>query len=111
MVWILLPYWFTLEMKRKIQLFNLNTGDYHDNMNGKMFNNRITTKVIPLAACNYPGVRMVLVMENAPRHHIRVIPYIVRFSKKSTDNLMKEHGINYVLLPLNNKQISILPYQ
>ena len=37
-----------------IRLSYSHTGYYHDNMNGKMFIKCITTKVIPLAACNYP---------------------------------------------------------
>ena len=51
-----------------IYISGLYIGDYHDNMNGKMFMimKWITTKVIPLAASNYPGVQMVPVMENAP---------------------------------------------
>ena len=78
-------------------------------MNGKMFMNRITTKVIPLAACNYPSVQMVSVTVNAPHYHVRSIPYLASFSKKSTVKLMKEHDINYVLLPLTDEQISLLP--
>ena len=54
----------------------------------------INTKVIPLSARKYPGVHMVLVMNNAPYHHVRGIPYLVRFSKKITVNLMMEHGID-----------------
>ena len=54
---------------------------------------------------------MVTVMENAPYHHVRGIPYLASFSKKSTVNIMKEHDIDYVLLPLTDEQISLLPYQ
>ena len=39
-----------------IWLSDSHTGDYHDNMNGKMFVKWITTKVIPLATHNYPGM-------------------------------------------------------
>ena len=80
-------------------------------MNGNIFMKWITTKVIPLVACNYPSVQMVPVMENAPCHHVRSIPYVASFSKKSTVNIMKEHGIDYVILLLNDEQISLLPYQ
>ena len=72
-------------------------------MNDKMFMKWITNKVIPLAARNYPGVQMVPVMDNAPCHHVRSIPSLAIFSKKSTVNLMKEHDIDYVLLPLTNE--------
>ena len=74
------------------------TGDYHDNTNGKMCLKLITTKVILLAARTYPGVQMVLVIYNAPYHHVRGIPSFTSFSNKSTSNLRKEHGINYVTL-------------
>ena len=80
-------------------------------MNGNMFMKWITTKVIPLAAHNYPGVKMVSLMDNAPYHHVRGIPSLASFSKKSTVNLIKEQGIDYVLLPLTNERISILPKQ
>ena len=91
-----------------IWLSNSHTGDYHDNINGKMFMKWITTKVIPLAACNYPGVQMVPVTDNAPYHHVRGIPYLESFSKKSTINLMKGHGMDYMILLLTNEQISLL---
>ena len=91
-----------------IWLSYLHTGDYHDNMNGKMFMKWITTKVIPLAARNYPGVKMAPVADNAPYHHVCGIPPLVILSKKSTVNLMKEHIIYYVLLPLIDEKTSIL---
>ena len=87
------------------------TGDYHNNMNGKMFMKWITTKVILLAAHNYPGVQMTPVMSNTPYHHVRSIPSLVSFSNKITFNLMKEPNINYVLLLLTYYQISLLPEQ
>ena len=71
----------------------------------------ITTKVIPLATRNYPRMQMVLVMDNVPYHHVHVIQSLASFSKKSTVNIIKEHGINYVLLPLTNDLISLLPEQ
>ena len=57
-----------------IWIYDLYTGDYHDNINGKMFMKWITTKVIPLDTCNYPGVQMVLVTNNALYHHVCGIP-------------------------------------
>ena len=77
-------------------------------MNDNMLIKWITNKVIPLTARNYYGVQMAPVMENAPYHHVRGIPYLTIFSKKSTVNLTKEHGINYMLLLMNYEQISIL---
>ena len=52
---------------------------------------------------------MVPVMDNALYHHVRGIPYLATLSKKSTGNLMKYHGIEYVLLLLTNEKISLLP--
>ena len=48
-----------------IWLSDLHTGYYHDNMNGKMFMIWINTKVILLAASNYPVMQMLPVMDNA----------------------------------------------
>ena len=72
-----------------IWIYDSCTGDYHDNMNVKMFMKWITTKVIPLVSCNYPGVQMVPVMDNALYHHVRGIPSPHKdFSKKITINLV-----------------------
>ena len=46
----------------------------------------ITNKVIPLVAYKYPGVQMVPVMDNAPYHHVRGIPYLKSFSSKRNVN-------------------------
>ena len=80
-------------------------------MNGKMFMKWITTKVILIAAHNYPGMQMVPVTDNATYHHVRGIPSLASFSKESTVNLMKEYGIDYVLLLLKNRKTSLLPEQ
>ena len=78
-------------------------------MNGKMFMKWITNKVIPLVARHYLGVQMVPVMDNQPHHHVRSITSLASFSKKITSKLMKEHSIDYVILPLTDEKISILP--
>ena len=54
---------------------------------------------------------MVPVMDNSPYHHVCVIPYLASFSKKGTAKLMKEHGIDNVLIPMTDEQISLLPEQ
>ena len=71
----------------------------------------ITTKVIPLAAPNYPCVQMVLMMDNAPFHHVCGIPSLTRFSNNITIKLMEDHRINYMLLLLTNEQIGLLTEQ
>ena len=92
-----------------ILLSDFHTGEYHYKMKGNMFMKWITTKVIPLFASNYPGMQMVPVIDNAPYHRVRGIPSLTIFSKNINVDLMKEHGIDYVLLPMTNDQISILP--
>ena len=94
-----------------IWLSNSHTWDYYDNINSKIFMKWITTKVIPLADRNCPVMQMVPVMDNAPYHHVRGIPSLTSFSNKITFNLMKDHGIDYMLLPLVYYLISILPDQ
>ena len=61
-----------------IQISDSHRRDYHDNMNGKMFIKWITTKVILLAARNYPGVQIVLVTNNALYHHFHSIPSLCK---------------------------------
>ena len=92
-------------------LSDFHTEDYHDNINGKKIIKWITTKVILLVACKYPGMQMVPVIDYVPYHHVHGIPFLTSFAKKSTSNLMNENGINYVLLTLTNEQISLLPDQ
>ena len=94
-----------------IWLSDFHTGYYHDKINSKMFMKWIITKVIPPASRNNPGVQMVPVTENAPHHHVRGIPSLTSFSKKININLMREHGIDYMILPLINERISLLPDQ
>ena len=50
-------------------------------------------------------------MYNVPYHHVRGIPSLTSSPKNITVNLMKEHGIDYVLLPLTTEKISLLPEQ
>ena len=66
------PFPLTSEI---IWISNLYTGDYHDNINGKMLINWITTKIIPLAGHNYPGVQMVPVIDNSTYHCVRGEPF------------------------------------
>ena len=54
---------------------------------------------------------MVRVMDNAPYNHVCCIPSLTSFSKKSTINLMKDHGIYYILFTLTDELTSILTKQ
>ena len=49
------------------------SGDYHDNMNSEMFMQWVQDKLIPTFEKAYPGKKMILVADNAPYHHKRVI--------------------------------------
>ena len=80
-------------------------------MTGKMVMKWIPTKVIPLTARNYPGFQMVPAIENVPYHNVQGISSLESFSKKSTFNFIKKHGINYVFLTLTNEWISVLHEQ
>lgn len=51
-------------------------GDYHKNMNEKNFEIWVEKRLIPLFEICFPGKRMILVMDNAPYHHIRDVNYI-----------------------------------
>jgi hypothetical protein len=57
------------------------TGDYHDNMNSDMFVLWVKEKLVPVFEHQYPGKTMVLVADNAPYHHKRVIGSLASVSK------------------------------
>ena len=47
----------------------IGAGDYHDNMNGAMFDKWLTERLFPTFRSVYPGKKMILMMDNAPYHH------------------------------------------
>mmetsp|Transcript_21520 Transcript_21520/g.44287 ORF Transcript_21520/g.44287 Transcript_21520/m.44287 type:complete len:705 (+) Transcript_21520:260-2374(+) len=94
-----------------IWLSDSSTGDYHDNMNGEMFMQWIVTRVIPTAQKMYPGKKIVPVMDNAPYHHVRGIPSLASCTKKQMVEIMKEHDIDYILLPMTDERKGLLPEQ
>ena len=51
-------------------------GDYHSNMNGDNFMEWVTRRLVPTFEALYPGKKMVLVLDNAPYHHVRDQHYI-----------------------------------
>jgi len=75
------------------------TGDYHDNMNSEMFMKWLQEKLIPVFEKLYEGKKMVLVADNAPYHHKRIIGCLGNLSKKQTVELMVHHGVEYIDLP------------
>ena len=85
-------------------LANSNAGDYYDNMCSDMFMQWVTRKLIPTFKKLFPSKRMVLVADNAPYHHSRVVGYLGSLSKKDLVALCVEHDIEYLDLPLNDRR-------
>ena len=46
-------------------------GDYHDNMNGAIYMQWLSNRLLPVFARRFPGQKMVLVLDNASYHHHR----------------------------------------
>jgi hypothetical protein len=46
-------------------------GDYHDNMNGNIYMQWQSNRLLPVFAQRFPGQKMVLVLDNASYHHHR----------------------------------------
>ena len=85
-------------------LANSNSGDYHDNMCSDMFLQWVERKLIPTFERKYPNKTMVLVSDNAPYHHKRVIGSLGSLSKTQLVSLCVEHGIEYIDLPLTDRR-------
>ena len=45
-------------------------GDYHDNFDGTMFAKWLNERLVPVFQKRYPDMRMALVLDNAPYHHV-----------------------------------------
>lgn len=85
-------------------LANSNSGDYHDNMCSDMFLLWVTRKLLPSFEVLYPNKKMVLVADNAPYHHKRVIGSLGSLNKKELVSLCVEHGIEHLDLPLTDRR-------
>jgi transposase len=84
------------------------TGDYHDNINSDMFMLWVEEKLVPVFEQQYLGKIMVLVADNAPYHHKRVIGSLASVSKKKIVEMMIEQGIEYINLPLTDKRMKLV---
>jgi hypothetical protein len=51
-------------------------GDYHDNMNGSIYMQWLSNRLLPVFAQRFPGKKMVLVLDNASYHHHRGADWI-----------------------------------
>jgi hypothetical protein len=84
------------------------TGDYHDNMNSEMFMQWVEDKLVPVFERKYPGKKMVLLADNVPYHHKRVIGSPASLSKKKIVEMMVEHEVETIDLPINEKRMELL---
>jgi len=80
------------------------TGDYHDNMNGEMFDKWIRDRLVPTFEKLYPGKEMVLIADNAPYHHKRRIESLANYKKAQLVELCKEHDVAHLDIPWNDRR-------
>ena len=78
-------------------------GDYHDNMDGHMFEKWLTERLVPTFKKRYPGKRMVLCMDNAPYHHVH--PDDSFFASGKTKEEMRAK-----LEELNVESVTVTPF-
>ena len=91
-----------------IWLATSSTGDYHDNMNGEMFMKWVKNKLMPTFKRMLPGKKMVLVMDNAPHHHVREIGTLSGKTKGAIIDLMKKYQVDHLLLPLTDERKQLM---
>lgn len=78
-------------------------GDYHENMDGTMFEKWLTERLIPTFKAKYPGKVMYLVMDNAPYHHCH--PEDSFFASGKTKEQLQSK-----LVELKVKSITVKPF-
>jgi hypothetical protein len=71
-------------------------------MNSEMFMQWVKDKLIPTFEKMFPGKKFILVADNAPYHHKRTIGSLASLTKKKLIQLMIEHNVEYVDLPLTD---------
>jgi len=76
-------------------------GDYHRNMNEKNFLRWTTERLIPSFEQTYPGKKMILVLDNAPYHHIRADNFI------DTLKLNRSDLFNELILTADIKTLTV----
>ena len=80
------------------------SGDYHKNMDSKKFMLWVKTCLIPTFKAEFPGKKMVLIMDNAPYHHKRAIRSLSAIKKDILVDLMNEYGVDSIDLPMNSQE-------
>ena len=69
---------------------NQTQGDYHDNMDGVMFQRWVQTKLLPAFEARYGSEKkMILIMDNAPYHHCKKDGYL-NLSNMNRSELFRE---------------------
>jgi hypothetical protein len=73
-------------------------GDYHDNMNGSIYVQWLTERLLPVFAERYPGQKMVLVLDNASYHHARGTDWVNvhRMNKAAIAGKLIELGVRSI---------------
>lgn len=73
-------------------------GDYHDNMNGSIYVQWLTGRLLPVFAERYPGQKMVLVLDNASYHHARGTDWVNvhRMNKAAIAGKLIELGVRSI---------------
>ena len=75
------------------------TGDYHNNMCSDMFMQWAEQRLLPTFKRKFPGIKMVLVLDNAPYHHKRSIGSLQKVTKKELLKMMWEDDVDEIELP------------
>ena len=78
-------------------------GDYHDNMDGDMFQKWLQERLVPTFQAKYPGKVMYLVMDNAPYHHVH--PADSFFASSHNKDEIKDK-----LVELGVDEITVTPF-
>ena len=75
-------------------------GDYHDNMDGVMFEKWLLERLIPTFKAKYPGKIMYLCMDNAPYHHLHPEDsfFASGKTKEELQGKLQELGVRHVTI-------------
>lgn len=84
------------------------SGDYHDNMNSKMFMLWVTQKLVPTFERLHPSKTMVLVCDNAAYHHSRELGSLGGKTKSELVEICEKYNIHFVDLPFNENRYDML---
>ncbi len=83
------------------------SGDYHDNMNSKMFLQWVKNRLVPAFRAKYgEDKKMIVCMDNAPYHHARAVPSLSTVTTKASmlNDVIKKHTPNLTHLQLPIKE-------